>query len=115
MVADRFTRTHPAAVFPAFWEAGFDWIPDQDNGGVASLTLQLMLLRWNGNEIHLLPAWPQAWDVNFKLHAPFNTIIEGRVSSGKLTAITVTPQSRLKNVIVCRPYSLPQTSRDPVG
>lgn len=100
MVADRFTRTHPGGRFPAFWEAGFDWIPDQDNGGVASIALQSMLIQWDGRLIHLLPAWPMEWDVEFRVHAPFKTIVEGKVEGGKLTSLRLTPDSRLDDVRV---------------
>lgn len=108
MVSERFSRRHQAASFPAFWEAGFDWIPDQDNGGVASMALQLMLLQWDRQEIHLLPAWPQEWDVDFKLHAPFKTLIEGRVQDGKLTSLVVTPRGKLADITVHRPFVWPQ-------
>ena len=29
--------------FPAFWGPNFDWVPDQDHGGVAMIALQRML------------------------------------------------------------------------
>lgn len=98
MVADRFKRTHPGARFAAFWKAGFDWIPDQDNGGVASIALQSMLMQWDGRLIHLLPAWPRDWDVEFRLHAPFQTVVEGKIERGKLVNLRVTPESRLADV-----------------
>jgi len=98
MVADRFNRTHPGARFAAFWEAGFDWIPDQDNGGVASIALQSMLIQWDGRLIHLLPAWPPDWDVEFRLHAPFQTIVEGKIEGGNLVSLRVTPETRLADV-----------------
>ncbi len=59
-------------------------------------TAQLMLLQYNGRTIYLLPAWPPAWDCQFKLHAPANTIVEGEVSGGKVTRLEVTPESRRK-------------------
>ncbi len=48
--------------------------------------------------IHLLPAWPQEWDVAFKLHAPGQTVVEGSYSKGKLAALTVAPASRRDDV-----------------
>ena len=48
----------------------------------------------------LVPAWPQDWDVSFKLHAPYQTIVEGRVENGKLTDLKVTPETRRKDVVI---------------
>jgi hypothetical protein len=84
--------------FPAFWGPNYDWTPDQDHGGVLMKTLQAMLLQTDGEEIFLLPAWPQEWDVAFKLHAPQQTIVEGIVRDGKLESLTVTPESRRAQV-----------------
>ena len=50
--------------------------------------------------IRLLPAWPNDWDSDFKLHAPYNTTVEGRVKGGSLLELKVTPESRRKDVIV---------------
>lgn len=52
--------------FPGFWRAGGDWIPDLDNGGSLAMGLQYMLL---GPDGEILPAWPERWRVDFKLHA----------------------------------------------
>lgn len=84
--------------FPAFWGPNFDWTPDQDHGGVLMLTLQQMLLQTDGRRIHLLPAWPTGWDADFRLHAPFGTVITGRVENGTLVSWTITPPERAANV-----------------
>ena len=44
--------------------------------------------------------WPEGWDVDFKLHAPKRTVIEGRVKNGKIAALKVTPESRRKDVVI---------------
>ncbi len=85
--------------FPAFWGPNYDWTPDQDHGGVLMKTLQLMLLQSEDREIRLLPAWPADWDADFRLRAPYNTVIEGRVRGGKLVKLAVTPRSRRADVI----------------
>jgi hypothetical protein len=88
-----------------FWKAGGDWIPDLDNGGTGMMTLQLMLLQADGNRIELLPAWPKDWTADFKLHAPYQTIVEGHVENGKITHLVVTPHQRVKDVVVLSPQN----------
>jgi hypothetical protein len=85
--------------FPAFWGPNFDWIPDQDHGDNILTTLQFMLLQSDGRKIYLLPAWPKNWNVSFKLHAPYRTTVEGELRDGKVTSLTVTPQSRATDVV----------------
>ncbi len=85
--------------FPAFWGPGFDWTPDQNWGGAAMIGLQEMLLQTDDKKIFLFPAWPKDWDVDFKLHAPYQTIVEGRLQNGKLINLKVFPETRLKDVI----------------
>jgi alpha-L-fucosidase 2 len=84
--------------FPAFWGPNFDWTPDQDHGSVTLIALQRMLMLCDGDTIHLLPAWPDDWDVDFKLHAPRQTTVEGRVKGGKIVDLKVTPESRKQDV-----------------
>lgn len=93
-----FTRKDPHLKFPAFWEGGWDYMPDEDNGGNAENALQQMLLQANGRELILLPAWPRGWNADFKLNAPFRTTLEGRVRSGKLVRLLVTPSERQRDV-----------------
>ena len=85
--------------FPAFWGPNYDWTPDQDHGGVLMKTLQVMLLQSEDKEIRLLPAWPAGWDADFKLRAPYNTVVEGRVRDGKLAKLEVSPRSRRAGVV----------------
>jgi alpha-L-fucosidase 2 len=86
--------------FSWFWKAGGDWIPDLDNGGTGMITLESMLMQYDGKRIQLLPAWPNDWTADFKLHAPYRTTVEGHVENGKITDLKVTPQSRAKDVIL---------------
>jgi hypothetical protein len=86
--------------FPAFWGPNYDWTPDQDHGGMLQKALQTMLLQCDEKEIRLFPAWPKEWDVNFKLKAPYNTTVECSYKNGKITNLKVTPQSRMKDVIM---------------
>ena len=97
--------THSDARFQAFWIGGLDWTPDMDNGGVAMEALQFMLLQCDGRRIQVLPAWPKEWDVDFKLHAPYQTTIEGHVKSGRLIKLAVTPRTRGADVIISDDWS----------
>jgi len=49
--------------------------PDMDNGGAGMMTLQLMLMQCDDKRIQLLPAWPDDWTADFKLHAPYQTTV----------------------------------------
>ena len=62
--------------------------------------LQEMLMRTIGDDIHLFPAWPKEWDVDFKLHAPNNTSVECSFENGKITSLRIIPESRSKDVQV---------------
>jgi len=86
--------------FPAFWGPGFDWTPDHNWGGSAMTGLQEMLMQTDDKKIYLLPAWPANWNAAFRLHAPYNTIVEGQVINGRLERLQVTPASRRGDVIV---------------
>ncbi|MAG55496.1 MAG: hypothetical protein CMJ83_04315 [Planctomycetes bacterium] len=99
-VVSRAKNKHAASRFGAFWGPNFDWIPDQTHGGNLMMTLQTMLLQADDGKIRLLPAWPKQWDVDFKLHAPHQTIIEGRLKDGQLVNLNVTPKSRRKDIVV---------------
>jgi len=85
--------------FPAFWGPNYDWTPDQDHGGVLMKTLQLMLVQSEDRDIRLLPAWPAGWDADFKLRAPYNTIVEGQVRNGKIVNLEVTPSLRRSDLL----------------
>jgi hypothetical protein len=74
--------------------------------------LQEMLMQTVGDEIRLFPAWPREWDVDFKLHAPRNTTVSGRLKGGTLTDLVVTPESRRKDLQIMPPGTLAGTKRD---
>jgi hypothetical protein len=86
--------------FSWFWKAGGDWIPDLDDGGTGMMTLELMVTQFDGRRIQLLPAWPNDWTADFKVHAPYRTTLEGHVEHGKITRLKVMPQSRAKDVVI---------------
>jgi len=85
--------------FPAFWGPNYDWIPDQDHGSVLLKTLQAMVMQYDEKHIYILPSWPENWNVEFKLRAPRQTIVEGRYVDGMLKDLRVSPPGRKKDVV----------------
>jgi alpha-L-fucosidase 2 len=57
-----------------------------------------MLMQTDGRKILLLPAWPKEWEVDFKLHAPYRTVVSGHVKQGKFTKLSVEPAARRKDI-----------------
>jgi Domain of unknown function (DUF5703) len=92
-------NSNPKYRWPATWGPNFDWMPDQNHGGNLLNTAQLMLMQADGRKILLFPAWPKDWDVDFKLHAPYQTTVEGTLRGGKLVRLKVTPKRRTKDVV----------------
>jgi hypothetical protein len=54
-----------------------------------------------------MPAWPANWAVDFKLNAPFQTTIVGRINAGKIISLTVTPPERKRDIILPQGTSFP--------
>lgn len=98
-----FSTKHGGSRFPAFWGPNFDWIPDQDHGGVAMIALQRMLMQCDGDRILLLPAWPRTWNVDFKLHAPRQTTVHVVWREQRLVSLEVQPPNRRNDVVVAEP------------
>lgn len=96
----RVGNSHQNHRFPAMWGPNYDWVPDQDHGGNLMLALQYMAMQADDGKIYLLPAWPKNWNVQFKLHAPGNTVVEADYREGKLAKLKVTPSERRKDVVV---------------
>ncbi len=101
----RFRHASTQSRFPLYGSQGPDSCPDFDHFGAGSIALQRMLVQEAGNKVLLLPAWPETWDADFKLHLSGNTIISGRVSNGKLTEWSIIPETRRRDVMVIKPQS----------
>lgn len=86
--------------YPTFWGPGHDWVPDHNWGGSGMIGVQEMLMQTVGEKIYLLPAWPKTWDVDFKLHAPGNTVIECSFKNGSVRELKVFPESRKKDITI---------------
>lgn len=89
----------PRARFPAFWECKMDGTPDNDHGANSANTVQSMLLQSDGKKIFLLPAWPEDWDVSFKLCASDNTTVDCEYRDGKVQSLKVTPEARKADIV----------------
>jgi Domain of unknown function (DUF5703) len=96
----------PGLRFPAFYYTtylaggSFCHPPDTDHGGVAMTALQEMIMQTDGSRILLGPSWPAEWNCHFKLHAPYQTVVEGHVAAGRVVVDQVTPESRSKDVSI---------------
>jgi len=85
--------------FPGFSEGG-DYSPDHNRSGSGMIGLQEMLLQTHNGKLHLFPAWPKDWDVEFKLHAPQQTIISGKLIDEELVELKILPKRRRKDLIL---------------
>jgi hypothetical protein len=106
----RARRWHAGSRFPAFWGPNYDWVPDQDHGGVLMKAFQAMLMQAEpatgspyDDTIYLLPAWPKDWNVDFRLHAPRGTTVECTFRDGKVQHLAVTPPERRADVVLVEP------------
>lgn len=86
--------------YPTFWGPGHDWAPDHNWGGSGMIGLQEMLMQTPGDAIHLFPAWPRAWDVDFRLHAPHETLIDATLRGGELVALSVEPAAARSRIVL---------------
>jgi len=86
--------------FPAFWGPNYDWVPDQDHGSVLMIALHSMVMQCEGRKIFVLPAWPRDWNVRFKLHAPYQTVVSAEYAGSRLVHLDVTPPERVQDVIL---------------
>lgn len=99
LVGQNFSSKSKEHRFPAMWGPNYDWTPDQCHGSVAMIALQRMLLQYDEDEIYLLPAWPNKWDVDFKLYAPRNSTVECSVRNGAIVEMKVTPEARRRDIV----------------
>ena len=105
LVAER-AETLPAMGyrFPVFAPPCGDYMPSADHFSVMSNALTYMVVQSldDANDtVLVLPAWPCAWDVDFRVHAPRGTVIAGKLEKGVwVGALEVTPESRRAHVKV---------------
>jgi len=75
-----------------------DWAPDHNWMGAGSIGLQEMLMQTVGRKIYLLGAWPKDWNVDFKLHAPYQTVVEGVYRDGDFVTLETNPADRRADI-----------------
>jgi hypothetical protein len=73
----------------------------------ANTALNFMLLQpgddgFDNATVFVFPAWPCAWDVDFKLAAPLNTTVSVRYVKGNLERFVVEPVARKSAVSFSR-------------
>ncbi len=100
----RVSNKDQATRFTGFAKSPWETFPDIDGGSVMMIAFQAMLLQTDGDKLLLLPAWPGEWDVQFKLHAPNQTTVEGDFIDSKLVRLHVDPASRKQDIIVPGEY-----------
>lgn len=101
--ARRITRlklTDGPLRFPAFWGPGHDWTPDHNWGGSGMIGLQESLLQEVDGALHVLPAWPDGLDVDFRLHAERQTVVDVSYAGGVVVRCEVTPAERAGDVVL---------------
>jgi hypothetical protein len=96
----RARNKHAQSRFPVFWGPNYDWIPDQDHGGILAKGVQSLVMQCDGKRIDLFPTFPANWNCEFKLNAPYKTTVEGQLKNGKLINLKVTPKEREKDIRV---------------
>lgn len=84
--------------FPAFFPGG-DYAPDHNVGGAGMIGLQEMLLQTHHNKLHILPAWPQDWDVDYKLHAHRQTVVSCCFQDGVIRSLDLSRAKRKADVV----------------
>ena len=93
--------------FPVFYGPSHDYIPNVPQMGNAMIGLQTMLVRYEGRRIILFPTWPDEWDVNFRVHLPYETVLQGELEDGEVVSLRANPSDRLEDIDYIRFESQP--------
>ena len=105
LILERAQAAPPEEVaFGAFAPDFQDYSPSADHFAVMRTALHEMILTHSGDDryLYLFAAWPEdmQWSVSFKLHAPGNTVVEGKCENNTLQWLRVTPQARSRDVVL---------------
>lgn len=82
--AASFGEKNPDCFFPAYWGPNFDWTPDQDHGNSTAVGVVMMALQSHGGKDYFLPAWPEEWEVSFRLPLPGGRTAQADYRGGAL-------------------------------
>ena len=82
--AGNFGEKNPDCFFPAYWGPNFDWTPDQDHGNSTAVGVVMMALQSHGGKDYFLPAWPEEWEVSFRLPLPGGRTAQADYRGGAL-------------------------------
>ena len=92
----------PGYRWPGFAPAYNDYAPVSELYAGLNSALSWMLLQ-PGDDVNgtlvLLPGWPCAWDVSFKLWGPFNTSVEAVYAGGVVASVNVLPPARARDIV----------------
>lgn len=91
---------NPGTRFPAMWGPIYDGVPDTDHGANIVHLLQEMVMQIKNGKIFILPAFPEKWNVSFRLHADKDPVITAEYKNGCLKKLSVFPESERNRVIV---------------
>ena len=80
--------------FPAFYGPSHDYVPNVPQNGNAMIALQSMLVQYDGRRIMLFPTWPEEWNVEFRVHLPYETTLTGKRQEGEVQTLTASPGDR---------------------
>ena len=92
LIIEKLSDKNANAKFPAFFGPGHDWIPDFNWGGSGMVALQRMLLNSGRDFTNLYSAWPEDWDVSFKLFGYGGTVVESTFVNGKVERLLTAPR-----------------------
>lgn len=90
---------NPGTRFPVMWGPIYDGVPDTDHGANIVHLLQEMVMQVKEDKIYILPAFPEEWNVAFKLHPTAETSIELEYKNGKIERINVYPEKDRNKII----------------
>lgn len=68
---------NPGYRFPAMWGPVYDAVPDVDHGANIMNLLHHMIFSVEGENIQILPAFPEEWEAEYRLFLDKDTVVEG--------------------------------------
>ena len=74
------------------YDLGIDGDQEQCGNNAGTTALCASILQEAGGKFHLMPTWPSRWDVTFKLHQFYRTVMEGAYDAAT-NELTLTVQS----------------------